>query len=152
MKRAEIEARTEELLAPILEEGNFILWDVSYVKEGKDFYLRVFVDKEGGIDINDCVDISRKLDEKMEAEDYITDAYTLEVSSPGLTRPLHKDREMSLSIGRLVFVKLYAEENGAKEFLGTLKDFDAEHVTILADTEITFTRKNISQIRLEFED
>ena len=140
MKRAEIEARTEELLAPILEEGNFILWDVSYVKEGKDFYLRVFVDKEGGIDINDCVDISHKLDEKMEAEDYIADAYTLEVSSPGL------------SIGRLVFVKLYAEENGAKEFLGTLKDFDAEHVTILADTEITFTRKNISQIRLEFED
>ncbi|MCM1236176.1 MAG: ribosome maturation factor RimP, partial [Ruminococcus flavefaciens] len=91
MNKREIEAKTEQLVAPIIEEQQFELVDVEYVKEGSNWYLRVFVDKENGIDIDDCVLVSRALETKLDEEDFIADAYILEVSSPGLTRPLKKE-------------------------------------------------------------
>lgn len=153
MKKSDIESRTEKLVMPIIEAEGFQLWDTEYVKEGADYYLRVYVDKEGGITIDDCVLVSRALEKKLDEEDFIEEAYILEVSSPGLTRKLKKDRDFERSIGRKVLVKLYKAENGGKEFTGTLKGFDKDKVFITVDEtgDIEFTRDNISTIRLEFE-
>lgn len=153
MKKSDIESRTEKLVMPIIEAEGFQLWDTEYVKEGADYYLRVYVDKEGGITIDDCVLVSRALEKKLDEEDFIEEAYILEVSSPGLTRKLKKDRDFDRSIGRKVLVKLYKAENGGKEFTGTLKGFDKDKVFITVDEtdDIEFTRDNISTIRLEFE-
>lgn len=93
-RRVDIETKTEELVLPIIKANNFELVDVEYVKEGANWYLRVYADKEGGIAIDDCVLISRSLEEKLDAEDFIEDAYILEVSSPGLGRPLKKKKIM----------------------------------------------------------
>ena len=106
MKKADIEKKTEELVMPIIESGGYQLWDTEYVKEGSDFYLRVYADKEGGITIDDCVLISRALEAKLDEEDFIAEAYILEVSSPGLTRKLKKDRDFERSLGRKVLLKL----------------------------------------------
>ena len=152
LKKTDIEKKTEELVMPIIEEGGYEFWDVEYVKEGSDFYLRVYVDKEGGITIDDCVDISRALEPKLDAEDFIEEAYIFEVSSPGLTRKLKKDRDFEKSIGKLVFLKLYKAENGGKEFTGRLKSFDETTVTITVEGDLTFDRSNISNIRLEYEE
>ncbi len=153
MKKSDIESRTEKLVMPIIEAEGFQLWDTEYVKEGADYYLRVYVDKEGGITIDDCVLVSRALEKKLDEEDFIEEAYILEVSSPGLTRKLKKDRDFDRSIGRKVLVKLYKAENGGKEFTGILKGFDKDKVFITVDEtdDIEFTRDNISTIRLEFE-
>ncbi|MBO4903711.1 MAG: ribosome maturation factor RimP, partial [Lachnospiraceae bacterium] len=114
-KREEIERRVEEMLLPILDEFGFDLWDVGFVKEGKEYYLRAYIDKEGGIMIDDCVDVSRRLSDALDADDFIEEAYTLEVSSPGLGRKLVKDREFDRSIGRDVDVKFYKPVDGTKE-------------------------------------
>ena len=150
MKRADIEKRTEELVMPIIDSGGYEFWDAEYVKEGSDYYLRVYVDKEGGITIDDCVTISRALEEKLDAEDFIKEAYILEVSSPGLTRKLKKDRDFERSLGRMVYLKLYKKENNVKEYTGKLEAFDKDSITISPD--ITFSRDNVSSIRLEFEE
>ena len=122
MRSTEIVARTEELVMPIIEENQFELVDVEYVKEGSNWYLRIYADKEGGINIDDCVLISRALEEKLDKEDFIKDAYILEVSSPGLGRPLKKDKDFARSIGKSVECKLYRAIDKKKEFEGVLKD------------------------------
>ncbi len=154
MKKNEIEQHCTELVVPIIEENNFELVDVEYVKEGSDYYLRVYADKEGGINIDDCVFISRALEAKLDEADKIKDAYILEVSSPGLTRPLKKDKDFKRSIGKLVELKLYKQYNGTKEYVGVLENFDENTITIMNDDdnheEITFNRSDISMIRLAF--
>lgn len=151
MKKQEIEEKCTELVMPIIEAGNYDLWDVEYVKEGADYYLRVYADKEGGIGIDDCVDISRKLEQKLDEEDFIKEAYILEVSSPGLTRVLKKDKEFEKSIGRLVDIKLYKALNGQKELQGTLKSFDEKSLTFnISDEDVVIDRNDISVIRLAF--
>jgi ribosome maturation factor RimP len=153
VKREDIEKRTEELVMPILDSGGYMLWDVEYVKEGQDMYLRVYADKEGGININDCVDISRSLETKLDEEDFIKDAYILEVSSPGLTRKLKKERDYLRSIGKRVDVKLYKASDGLKEFEAELKSFDeGVFVFALEDKDITINEKDISSLRLAFVD
>ena len=140
------------MVTPIIEANNLELVDVEYVKEGSDYYLRVYADKEGGITINDCEIVNRALGDLLDKDDYIDDAYILEVSSPGLTRPLKKENDFKRSIGKLVEIKTFAKVNGAKEFEGILKAYDADTVTIeLEDeTEIVVSRKDISRIRLAF--
>ncbi|MBD5096246.1 MAG: ribosome maturation factor RimP [Lachnospiraceae bacterium] len=155
MKKTEIEQYCTELVTPIIKAGDFELVDVEYVKEGADFYLRVYADKPGGITIDDCVSISRALEEKLDAEDRIKDAYILEVSSPGLTRPLKKDKDFARSIGKLVDVKLYRQVNNSKELTGVLMAYNAEEVQLMLDDgdaheELTINRKDISMIRLAF--
>ncbi len=153
LKKSEIEAETEVLLKPVLDSGGYDLWDIEYTKEGADYYLRIYVDKEGGIDIDDCVSISHQLEKKLDDMDFIQEAYTLEVSSPGLTRPLRRDREFEKSIGRLVHVKLFQPIDGCKEFDGNLKAYDEKQIVIVMnDEELIFERKNISLVRLEFID
>ena len=118
MSRKDIEAKTEALLMPILDEFGFELWDVEYVKEGSEYYLRAYIDKEGGITIDDCVDVSRKLSDKLDEDDFIDSEYILEVSSPGLGRTLKSDRDFSKSIGRDTDIKLYKPIDKVKEFEG----------------------------------
>lgn len=154
MKKSEIEQHCTELVTPIIDENNFELVDVEYVKEGADYYLRVYADKEGGINIDDCVLISRALEAKLDEADKIKDAYILEVSSPGLTRPLKKDKDFARSIGKLVEIKLYKAYNGSKELSGILESFDDDKITIMSDNdaheEISLNRNEISMIRLAF--
>ena len=151
MKKQEIEEKCTELVMTIIEAGNYDLWDVEYVKEGADYYLRVYADKEGGIGIDDCVDISRQLEKKLDEEDFIKEAYILEVSSPGLTRVLKKDKEFEKSIGRLVDIKLYKALNGQKELQGILKSFDEKSLTFnISDEDVAIDRNDISVIRLAF--
>lgn len=148
-KRADIEHRVESLVMPIIEEGNFELVDVEYVKEGSNFYLRVFADKEGGINIDDCVLISRALEVKLDEEDFIPDAYILEVSSPGLGRPLKKEKDFKRSIGKDVDIKLFKAVDQQKEFTGVLKDYTADEVVLDIDgEEKRFFRKDLALIRL----
>ena len=151
MKKVEIEQHCTELVTPIIEENSFELVDVEYVKEGADYYLRVYADKEGGINIDDCVLISRALEAKLDEADKIKEAYILEVSSPGLTRPLKKEKDFERSIGKLVEVKLYKAINKAKEFEGVLEAYTEDTVTLNVDDEnIVLNRSDISMIRLAF--
>ncbi len=153
MKKVEIEERTEALVLPIIESAGLELWDVEYVKEGSDYYLRVYIDKSGGVNIDDCVLVTRALNEKLDADDFIEDAYILEVSSPGLTRKLKKDKEFEKSIGKLIRVKLYKAEDGSKEHVGRLKEFAPDKLTIEVDeADISLSRDNISSVRLEYEE
>lgn len=153
MKKTEIEERCTNLVMPILDEGGYELWDVEYVKEGADFYLRVYADKEGGINIDDCVLISRALDKKLDEEDFIKDAYILEVSSPGLTRPLRKERDFERCIGRMIDVHFYKAVDGMKETEGELKAFTEKTITVgYEDGDVEYERENISGVRLAFMD
>ena len=151
-KHAEIEERTEALVLPIIEEHHFELVDVEYVKEGADWYLRVYADKEGGINIDDCVLISRALEAKLDAEDFIEDAYILEVSSPGLGRPLKKEKDYLRSIGKSIDIKLYQAKEKQKEFTGILEEYSNGHIILTIDEEdITFETKGIAMARLSLD-
>jgi len=151
-KREEYEKKTEELVMPFIEENNFELFDVEYVKEMGNYYLRVYIDKEGGINIDDCEVISRALSDKLDENDFIDDAYILEVSSPGLGRPLKKNKDFARSVDEEVEIKLYKAVNKVKDFKGVLKSYDDETVTIEEDGEkMTFNRKDIALIRLAID-
>lgn len=120
----------EELVLPIVEEMNLELVDIEYVKEGSAWFLRVFVDKEGGIDIEDCGTVSEKLSERLDELDPIPHNYFLEVSSPGAERPLKKKEDLEKSVGKYVHVKTYEPLDGLKAFEGELLSFDGETLTI----------------------
>lgn len=152
-KRETYEKKTEELITPLIDAEGFELVDVEYVKEGADWYLRVYIDKDGGITVNDCEKISRAFNEILDREDYIDDAYIFEVSSPGLLRPLKKDKDYQRNLGKLLEVKLFAPLNGVKEFEAELKSYDKESATLVMDddTEVTVNRSEISLIRPAIE-
>lgn len=152
-RREEYESRTERFLLPLLAEHNFELVDVEYVKEGGNWYLRAYIDKEGGITVDDCEVISRTLSDWLDKEDFIADSYTLEVSSPGLGRPLKKDKDFERSMGEDVELRLYKPRDKQKEFAGILKGYDRETVTIETEDgrEEVFTRQEIALIRLAFD-
>ena len=153
MNKRAVEEYTEKLVMPSIEENQFELVDVEYVKEGANWYLRVYVDKENGINIDDCVLVSRALEEKLDAEDFISEAYILEVSSPGLTRPLKKEKDFIRNLGKKVEVKLYKEMDGFKEFEAVLDACDKEQLTFCFENEEqrTYNLKEIAMIRLAFE-
>ena len=166
-KQTDYESRTEKLLQPIIDENAFELVDVEYVKEGGGYFLRAYVDKPGGITIDDLEKVSRALSDKLDEEDFIDDAYTLEVSSPGLGRPLKKEKDFERNLGEEVDIKLYKaiskkdiESNtalaplaGKKEFSGILKEYDAKSVTIEITKEDTckVLRSDIALIRQAFD-
>ena len=141
------EAKTEQLIQPLIDANNFELVDVEFVKEGSDWYLRVYIDKDGGITVDDCELISRAFNEILDREDYI-----FEVSSPGLMRPLKKEKDYKRSVGKLIDIKLYKPVDKCKEFTGVLDSYDKDTVTIKMDddTQKTFDRSNLAMIRLAF--
>lgn len=148
-RKEEYEHRTTQLLLPIVEESGFELVDVEYVKEGGTWYLRGYIDKPGGITVNDCEVVSRALNEKLEAEDYIEGSYVLEICSPGLDRPLKKPRDFERSLGELVEIRTYRPVDGRREFVGTLQTYDDNSVTVEEEGQTrSFDRKEIALIRL----
>ena len=151
-KRESYEQRTEELLIPILTKYEFELVDVEYVKEGGSFYLRAYIDKPGGITVDDCETVSREFSDKLDEADFIEEAYIMEVSSPGLGRPLKKEKDFKRSIGKEVEIRTYRPIDREKEFYGILKAYDENSVTIdCEEKERTFQKAEIALIRLAFD-
>ena len=152
-KREVYEQKTEELITPFVEDKGFELVDVEYVKEGGNWYLRAYIDKPGGITVDDCEVISRSLSDKLDEEDFIEGAYILEVSSPGLGRPLKKEKDFLRSIGEEVEIRTYRAVEGQKEFKGILRAYDKETVTIETEggESLTLKRAEIALIRLAFD-
>lgn len=152
-RREEYEQRTEKLLMPVLEEHHFELVDVEYVKEGGSWYLRAYIDKPGGITVDDCEIVNRALGDLLDEQDFIEDSYILEVSSPGLGRPLKKQRDFERSLGEEVEIRTYRMMNKQKEFRGILKAYDEGTVTIETEEgqEQIFEKENIALIRLAFD-
>ena len=150
MSKASIyESRTEALIMPIIEEMNFELVDVEYVKEGGTWYLRAYIDKEGGITVNDCEAVARQMNEILDAEDFIPDSYVFEVSSPGLGRPLKKEKDYIRNLDKEVEIRTYRAINKCKEFYGILKEYDADSVTIQTEEQevLKFQKNEIALIR-----
>ena len=152
-RKEEIEAYAENLFLPITQKHGFELVDVEYVKEAGSWYLRVYIDKEGGVTIDDCQNVSRAFNEILDRENYIDDQYIFEVSSPGLTRPLKKEKDYEKSIGRMIEIKLFSPVDKSKEYSGVLKEYDKDTVTIsIDDVTKTFDRSNLAMIRWAFVD
>jgi ribosome maturation factor RimP len=121
---------TEELVLPILEQKNLELVDIEYVKEGKNWFLRVYIDKDGGVDITECGEVSEQLSERLDEADPISEAYFLEVSSPGVERPLKTKRDIANSINQYIHVKLYEPINGEKTYEGELINYSDDVLTV----------------------
>ena len=152
-RREEYESKVEAWLLPLLEKNQFELVDVEYVREAGIWYLRAYIDKEGGITVDDCEVVSRELGDWLDQKDFIEDSYILEVSSPGLGRPLKKEKDFARSLGKDVEVRLYRPINKQKEFTGTLTSYDADSVTLTMEdgSERTFEKSGIALIRLAFD-
>ncbi|MCI9180444.1 MAG: ribosome maturation factor RimP [Lachnospiraceae bacterium] len=152
-KKESYESRTEKFLLPLMQEHGFELVDVEYVKEGDTWYLRAYIDKEGGISLDDCELISRKVSDWLDKEDFIQDSYILEVSSPGLGRPLKKDKDFARSIGKDVEIRLYKALNKSKEYTGILKAYDKESVLLQMEdgSDLSLLRADIALIRLALD-
>ena len=151
-KKEDYVGRVERFLEPIMQENQFELVDVEWVKEAGTWYLRAYVDKEGGISVDDCEVVSRRLSDWLDKEDFISESYILEVSSPGLGRPLKKEKDFARSIGKDVDVKLYRARDKRKDFTGVLKAYDEDTVTIEEEgKELVFERGEIALIRLAFD-
>lgn len=148
-KASEYEAKTEKLILPILERLSFELVDVEYVKEGSVWYLRAYIDKEGGITVNDCETVAREMNTLLDEEDFIPDSYTFEVSSPGLGRPLKKEKDYVRNMGKKIEIRTYRSINRSKDFCGFLKAYDVTSVTIETEEgeELTFEKADIALIR-----
>lgn len=143
-----------QLALPYAQELGLSIWDVRFVKEGADWFLRIFIDKEGGVGINDCVDFSHAIDKPLDDADPIPQSYTLEVCSPGLERELTRPEHFEKCIGRSVIVKLIRPIDGQRDFIGTLESYDEGNITVITqdETGFTFTKKEASWVKLnDFE-
>ena len=150
-----VEERAEGILRPITENLNMEIVDVEYVKEGPDMYLRAYIDKEGGVTVNDCEDVSRAFEKELDKANVPDEAYILEVSSPGLTRPLKKERDYIRNQGKPVEVHTFKPIDGAKIFIGDLKSWDEENVSLdvgeASEEIVIIPKKNISVIKQYFD-
>ena len=146
---ASIEEKVTKLVEPIIENLGYELYDVEYAKEGKNYFLRIFIDNEKGIDLNDCEKVNDAVNDILDKENYIKEQYFLEISSPGIERVLRKDKHLEQNIGKDINVKLFKkDENCSKEYLGTLKEFNQNEIIIETEEQETkIERKNISQIK-----
>lgn len=137
---------------PIVEQKGCTLWDVEYVREGGEWFLRLYIDKDGGVDITDCEAVSRAVDPVLDEKDPIPDSYHFEVSSAGLERPLRRAEHFAWAMGREVAVRLYRPRDGAKEFVGTLAGYEDGGVTLEtpAGTRV-FEKSEIALVRSHVE-
>ncbi len=155
-KRDTYEAQTEQYLEEIVKDLDLSVYDVEYVKEGSEWYLRAYIDKPEGITIQDCEQVSRAMSAVLDEKDYISDAYIFEVSSPGLGRTLKKDKHFAASIGQEVEVKTYKPIDQQKEFVGVLERFDTEDIVITMaqgdeQVEQSFKRSDVAIVKLTFD-
>ena len=148
-RREEYEQKTEQLLEPVVSGLGFELVDVEYVKEGGTWYLRAYIDKPGGITVDDCEAVSRRFSDILDEKDYIEDSYVFEVSSPGLGRPLKKEKDFARSIGEEVEIRTYRAVERQKEFVGILSGYENGTVTLeIAGEQVPFEEKEAAQVRL----
>ena len=151
-RKEEYEQKAEALLSPIVESNGFELVDVEYVKEAGNWYLRGYIDNPGGITVNDCETVSRAFSDRLDEDDFIEDSYIMEISSPGLDRPLKKEKDFARSIGKLVEIRTYRPIEKQKEFCGELTAYDNNSVTIDEEgTPRTFDKKDIALVRLAID-
>ena len=149
---ANIEEKVENLVNVTIQNMGYELYDVQYVKEGKDYYLRIFIDKPNGVDLNDCEKVSDTINNLLDEADYIKEQYYLEVSSPGIERILRKDKHLQANLGVLVELKLFKQMEKKKTMQGILKDFNNQTITIDVNGELMqVERKNISVIKTVYE-
>ena len=147
---ASVEEKVEKLLKAKIESIGYDLYDVEYSKEGKNYFLRIFIDKPEGIDLQDCEKVNNEINDILDEADYIKEQYFLEVSSPGIERVLKKEKHLQQNMGKEVNVKLFRKDkNGNKEYQGILKEFDED--SIMLETDIKIERKNIAQIRTVYK-
>ena len=146
---ASIEERVEMLIKPVVEKIGYDLYDVEYAKEGKNYFLRIFIDKPEGIDLEDCEKVNDAINDLLDEANYIKESYFLEVSSPGIERVLRKDKHIEQNLGEEVRIKLFKKDsNGKKEYQGILRQLKEETIIVELDVEtIEIERKNIAQIR-----
>ncbi len=151
---ANIEEKVENLIKKKIEDIGYELYDVLYLKEGKNYTLRIVIDNEKGISLEDCEKVNNEITDILDEADYIKDQYFLEVSSPGIERLLRKDWQLNKYIGSKVEVNLFKkDENGFKEYIGILKQVDEDSLTIKQDnTDYNILRKNISQVKTIYEE
>lgn len=143
-----IEQKTELLVEEPIRNLGYELYDVEYIKEGKDYFLRIYIDSKNGINLDDCEKVSNVVTELLDKDDYIVEQYFLEISSPGIERILKKDKHLNDNIGANIQVKLFKPLNGQKQFIGTLDKFDENEITIGSNnTQLNIDRKNIAQIK-----
>ncbi len=146
------ESKVFELVKPIAETVGVDIWDVSYLKEGAEWYLRVFIDKEEGISLDDCEAVSRPLSKKLDEVDPVPNSYILEVGSAGLERDLIRENHFTTSIGKLIIVKFIIAEEGIKEMICELLGFDKENINVIYEnSEQTLKLSNIANIKLYVE-
>ena len=144
--------RVAQFAKPIVEEKGCTLWDVEYVREGSERFLRLYIDKDGGVDINDCEAIHRAVDPVLDAEDPIAESYHFEVCSAGLERALKRPSDFQQFMDSPILVKLYRPRNGLKEIPGILRGYEEGRVTVEAGKEtITFTKSEVALVRLRVE-
>lgn len=143
-----IESKVENLIIKQIENLGYELYDVEYVKEGKDYFLRIYIDSPKGISLDDCEKVNNEITDLLDTADYIKEQYFLEVSSTGIERVLKKDKHLQKNIGEEVQIKLFKPIDKNKQYIGKLKDFNNDEVILeIENKEIKFERKNISQIK-----
>ncbi|HMM21603.1 MAG TPA: ribosome maturation factor RimP [Selenomonadales bacterium] len=151
MSGKQIENLVERLVGEVITGSDLELVDVEYVKE-RDWYLRVFLDKQGGLEVEDCQWVSEKLEEKLDELDPIKDSYILEVSSPGLDRPLKRDRDFVRHVGDAIEIHTFAPVNGQKMLVGKLLSLENNTIHVDVDgTEMSIPREKASQVRLHID-
>ena len=144
--------QVRQFAEPVVRAQGCTLWDVEYVREGGEWFLRLYIDKDGGVGINDCEAVSRAVDPILDERDPIPDSYHFEVSSAGLDRPLRRPEHFAWSMGKAVEVRLYRPRDGAKEFTGTLEGYDNGRVTIAAGAgPMVFEKSEVALVRLYVE-
>lgn len=149
-KKPNTTERVYNIAAPLAAQYGLEIWDIRYLKEGSDWYLRVFIDKEGGVGIDDCVQMSHALDAPLDEADVIPHAYILEVSSPGVERELVKEEHFRKMCGRPVKLKLIRPLEGQREFVGVLTEYENGEITILSEQkQMIFNKKDTAYVRLD---
>lgn len=154
---ANIEEKVEKLIEPIIQKIGYELYDVEYAKEGKNYFLRIFIDNVKGIDLNDCEKVNNAINDILDEANYIKEQYYLEVSSPGIERLLRKEKHLKQNLGKQINIKLFKkDENAKKEYIGELKTFNEQNISIeqVEKNEKTIQiidRKNIAQIKTIYD-
>ena len=148
---ANIEEKVEALVKDKIQELGYELYDVQYAKEGKDYYLRIFIDNGNGIDLNDCEKVSNGINDMLDKENYIKEQYFLEVSSPGIERVLRKNEHLEKQLGKEIYAKLFKPLNNKKEYIGILESYNDNEINLMIDEEsINIDRKNIALMKTTY--
>lgn len=143
--------RVEEIVKPFADELGLQLWDIKFAKEGSDWYLRIFIDKDGGVSIDDCVDLTHAITKPLDEADPISQSYMLEVSSPGVERELTKDEHFEKFIGSPVMLRLIRAVDGVRDFKGVMTSYENKEITVklIDDSEVTFDKKETTYVKLD---